>query len=103
MLTVRLTELEINQIIDAFKAVFFHSDKLWIFGSRIDDAAKGGDLDLYIECSLTEPDKIRDMKMDFHYLLIQKLGDQKIDIIIKFGDYHLPIYEIARKEGMRLV
>jgi hypothetical protein len=100
---VRLSEKEIQSIVDAFKAVFPPSDQLWIFGSRVDRTAKGGDIDLYIESQETDAGKIQAMELKFLDRMIMSIGDQKIDIVIKFGGFHLPIYDIARKEGVRLV
>lgn len=101
--SIRLTQTEINKIIQSFESAFPVGDKLWIFGSRVDPYARGGDIDLFIESQITDPDQIRERQADFHYLLMTGLGEQKIDIVIQFGDYELPIYDVARKEGVRLV
>jgi len=102
MHTIRLTNEEIEHIKNTFLIFFNPSDKLWIFGSRIDPQRKGGDIDLYIETNFTDPDKITDAKLNFLVSLKEKIGDQKIDVVIKFGDYEMPIYDYARKEGIRL-
>jgi len=73
-----------------------------LFGSRTDDAAKGGDIDLYIE--LPPEDYAYAKKLRFWCELIKQLGDQKIDVVInKLGvSPHLPIHEVARTKGIRL-
>lgn len=103
MKKIRLSEQEITLIKEAFTKLFPASDKLWIFGSRVKSKSKGGDIDLYIESKITEPEQINRIKFDFYDELILSLGDQKIDIIIKFGSHELPIYDVAKNEGVRLV
>lgn len=71
-----------------------------LFGSRLDDAAKGGDIDLYIEPAKQSIDEIVDGRLhalaDLHLLL----GDQKIDLVInRKAGRHLPIYDVACKTG----
>ncbi len=53
---------------------------MWLFGSRPDDATKGGDIDLYIE--LPVEDYVYAKKLRFWCELVKRLGDQKIDIVI---------------------
>lgn len=44
---MRLTKYEITSIKKAFKETFV-SGNIYLFGSRVDDSQKGGDIDLYI-------------------------------------------------------
>lgn len=44
---MRLEPYEIKVIQDSF-INNFHSVKIYLFGSRVDDTKKGGDIDLYI-------------------------------------------------------
>ncbi len=87
MKLVRLTDRERQQIREAVEEVssqlFFEWEEISLFGSRINFKAKGGDIDLYI--------KIKSNKLDFNLLQIKhklriafqdRLGDQKIDIVI---------------------
>nr|MBL0721603.1 nucleotidyltransferase domain-containing protein [Sulfurovaceae bacterium] len=45
---MRLMTQEKNAIIESFQEVF-KSGKIYLFGSRVDDSKKGGDIDLYIQ------------------------------------------------------
>ena len=45
---MRLKENEIIQIKQSFESVF-QTGKIYLFGSRIDDTKKGGDIDLFLE------------------------------------------------------
>ncbi len=99
---IRLQDCEISAIREAFVHLF-PGDKLWIFGSRVDPSKKGGDIDLYIETNCQDPAKIVDKRLNFLYEIQNKIGEQKIDVVVKFREFPLPIYQIARKEGIQLV
>jgi len=74
--------------------------KVWLFGSRIDDDKRGGDVDLYVEtqqpCSL--PIKLQLMSK------IQRLLDmRKVDLIIHVqGEALKDIGRTAMLEGEQL-
>lgn len=103
--SVRLDILEIENIISTFKMLFRKEDRLWIFGSRVDLNKKGGDIDLYIETNISDVKEINKARIDFITELYYKIGEQKIDVIVhKITDsFSLPIYDIAKQEGVRLV
>lgn len=100
---IRLSKEELKTICQTFTQFFLPNDTLWIFGSRVHPAKKGGDIDLYVETECQNADQILDMKLRFLAALKSKIGDQKIDVVIKFGNYSLPIYKIAKEEGIRLL
>ena len=99
---MRIASSEAKAIKGAASAVFGARAEVWLFGSRADDAKKGGDIDLYVE--LPPEDYSYEKKIRFWCELIRRLGDQKIDIVInKTGaSPHLPIHEIAKARGVRL-
>ena len=80
-------------------------DELWLFGSRADLSKKGGDIDLYIETHAKTVDEAIKRKTDFVWNLEQTIGEQKIDIVLNPLNfpYPLPIHEIAKIEGVRIV
>ena len=45
---MRLTEKEVKIIKESFAKFFQKEDSLWLFGSRVDDTKKGGDIDRHI-------------------------------------------------------
>lgn len=96
---MRLTVYEIETIIKLKNKYFDINDKIYLFGSRVDDNKKGGDIDLYIE----------PYHLDIHYyekkikflVELQKLiGQQKIDLLISQNKTR-PI-EIEAKKGIEL-
>ncbi len=46
---MRLSNFEINTIKSSAIDIFGHDSKIRLFGSRVDDTLKGGDIDLYIQ------------------------------------------------------
>jgi len=63
------------------KAIFyevFSSGEIYLFGSRLDDTKKGGDIDLYLEIN-EKPTLAK--KIKFLAKLKRILGEQKIDAI----------------------
>jgi predicted nucleotidyltransferase len=101
---VRLPENVIAAITKIFLEYFLPGDKIWLFGSRVDLGKRGGDIDLYVETNLESTLAVR-AQISFLSELKLKIGDQKIDLVLHLlsSDYELPIYEIAKKEGVRLV
>lgn len=102
---IRLKPQDLEQIIYAFKEVFAGDAHLWIFGSRVNPIAKGGDIDLYIETMLSDPKMLLRKKFTFVNKLYFALGEQKIDVVINMVaiSQPLPIYEVAKTEGVKLV
>jgi predicted nucleotidyltransferase len=90
---MRLNEQEITAIRESF-ILIFGSGSIYLFGSRIDDSKKGGDIDLYIEN--IPQNNIANKRIDFLISLKRKIGEQKIDIVINRND-NKPIYQIAKK------
>ena len=76
---MRLTKQEVQAIHGSFKEVF-KEGTIYLFGSRVDDGKKGGDIDLYIECETKE--NLSRKKIDFLVSLKRKIGEQKIDVVI---------------------
>jgi len=76
--------------------------EVYIFGSRVDDAKRGGDIDIYIETSLIE--NIFDAKLEFLTALHKAIGEQKIDLVIKKreSEHIYPIYEAAKNTGVKI-
>ncbi len=79
---MRLTSFEINSIKQTFNKVF-NNGQIYLFGSRVDDLKRGGDIDLYIDLDLQISTKVMiDLKSKFRVMLYDIIGEQKIDIVI---------------------
>jgi len=95
---MRLTKYEIETIRKVFLNVFEHG-RLYLFGSRIDDTKKGGDIDIYIEP--VDREKLLSKKINFLAQLKSYIGEQKIDIVIDRGEDRL-IDILAKEKGVLL-
>lgn len=106
MANVRLSDHDVNAIIDSFKKHFLPADHLWLFGSRADLTRRGGDIDLYIETTETDTKKAIDRETSFVSDLWERIGEQKIDVVLNvlaLKGEPLRIYEVARSTGIKLV
>lgn len=103
--SIRLSSFEINAIKEAFRKNFSSMDHLWLFGSRLDPNARGGDIDLYIETTLQSSQEVLNRRIIFLCDLYEKIGLQKIDVVLNLvsSEVYLPIYEIAKSEGILLL
>lgn len=101
---MRLDDRDVQIIRQSFASFFRPDDHLWLFGSRVDDTKKGGDIDFYIQTHLPAEDAYR-KRQDFVIDLWDKIGEQKIDVVVHLtdADFHLPIYDVAQQEGVILV
>lgn len=73
-----------------------------VFGSRLDDTAHGGDVDLMLE--LPEPvDNPALMAAQMSALVSRAMHGRKVDVLLSAPNLmRLPIHDIALKEGQLL-
>ena len=96
---MRLSKKEIQVILRATKEIYGEGVEIYLFGSRINDEKKGGDIDLLVRGSSERKGVLARIRMLAR--LKYFLGDQKIDII---GDHEdSPVAREALMTGIRLV
>lgn len=102
---VRLKPEYLDIIAMAFKNNFMPTDRLWIFGSRVNLQARGGDIDLYVETTDNNSESVYARKSKFISELWKNMGEQKIDVVLNMitDELSLPIYDVAIKHGVRLI
>lgn len=97
---MRLSETERAVIRDTVRELFGPQARVRLFGSRTDDAARGGDIDLLIEC----PEPLPDRAARTHRLVARlqmRLGDQRIDaLVVDPATPATPIVRVARHTGI---
>lgn len=98
---MRLKNEEINAVKQAALNYFGNNAKVYIFGSRVSDAKKGGDIDIYIETGISTDEYIKN-KIPFKLELYKKIGEQKIDVVVNNFTDEQYIYEVAKKEGVMI-
>jgi len=96
---MRLNTNEVKAITRTFKEVF-GDGRVYIFGSRVDDSKKGGDIDLYL-CPNEKFANLQKKKIEFLLKLEELLGEQKIDVVFELDKARL-IEEIAIQKGVEL-
>jgi len=96
---MRLSLFEIETIIKLKNKYYGKMAKIYLFGSRVDNSKKGGDIDLYIELNDIE-DHEYDKKIQFLVELKSIIGIQKIDLLISKDANRL--IELEAKKGIEL-
>jgi predicted nucleotidyltransferase len=95
---MRFKQTEVAAICESFRDVFSRG-AMYLFGSRVDDRKKGGDIDLLVVPEMKE--NAVEKKLDFLVRLKKMIGEQRIDVVIDTGKNRL-IDRNARKEGILL-
>lgn len=98
-MSVRLKDEAIGHIKRLALDIFASSD-VWIFGSRAKLEQKGGDIDIYLETDKKEG--VLKSKIVFLREFEKKFGEQKVDLIINNHESSKPIFEIAKKDGVKI-
>ena len=82
----------------SFQAVF-DEGRIFLFGSRVDDSKKGGDIDLFIETA--NKTNLFEKKIKFLAKIKRAIGEQKIDVVFNEDENRL-IEKEARKWAIQL-
>lgn len=96
---MRLSEIQRNHLQDTIHRHFGADAVTYVFGSRLDDDARGGDMDVFVETPIS---------VDFHLRALalaqlEELLALPVDLIVKdAADRERPIHRIARLSGERL-
>ncbi len=101
---MRLTPFERQALKAAAQNCFDAQVVVRLFGSRLDDSRKGGDIDLHIATQLTDPAQIARAHSRFLAQVYASMGEQKMDVLIDYPprQQELPVYRIAREQGLVL-
>lgn len=93
---MRLTDFEKSAILATVQQRD-RTARVYLFGSRVDDTQKGGDIDLLVMSDLLSADDKRSIKSTLYELI----GEQKIDLLIAADD-SAPFVKLALESGVKL-
>ena len=93
---MRLTDDQRQSVLDAIH-VADPAAQVWLYGSRVHDDARGGDIDLLV---LSPRIGLRE-KLDVLARLHRLLGEQKIDLTVAPDDSR-PFVRLALAQGLKL-
>lgn len=99
---MRLSSEQRAAIREEAHRVFGGDAEVRLFGSRVDDRARGGDIDLHIEAAGT-PGELLDRELHLRARLARRLGERRIDVVVHGRGQDLrSIDRHARDTGVRL-
>lgn len=94
---MRITEQQRKSMVEASTEIFGRNATIKLFGSRVDDSLRGGDIDLFIEINGVDPLK-RKKARQLISRITAKLGYVlPIDVVCKDDD---TVIERIHEEGM---
>lgn len=95
---MRLQETQIQAIKESFQEIF-HEGRISLFGSRVHDEKRGGDIDLFLE--VPNKDELFIKRIQFLARIKRRIGEQRIDVVFD-EDPTRPIEQEARKWAIPL-
>lgn len=102
---MRLNIKDIRAIEQTAREVFAPGSTVRLFGSRLDNKRRGGDIDLLVEPPVPPtPQELVEQRNRFIARLYRRLGERRIDVLIVPADLpdHRPVVETARRDGQLL-
>jgi predicted nucleotidyltransferase len=99
---MRLTAEQSKVILATTRELAGADASVRLFGSRLNDQLRGGDIDLLVECT-HRVDRPVWLAALITARLQQRLGDRKIDVLVIDPDTELEaVHRVARSEGQLL-
>lgn len=99
---MRLTPTQIEIIKSTAQTLLGDAVQVTLFGSRVHDELKGGDIDLMVETAQTIPDPAV-VAARLASRISRALQGRKVDVLLKAPNLlEQPIHRIASQEGILL-
>lgn len=101
---MRLTPTQHSAIRETAEEIFGPGVAIWLFGSRVDAQRRGGDIDLLIRPDPPTADSPTGVSLSARFVarLLCRIGEQRVDLVIKEPGDERPIVELAHRTGVRL-
>jgi predicted nucleotidyltransferase len=99
---MRITPEQIRVIRQGVAELAGEEASVWLFGSRLRDDARGGDVDLMVELNeaVAEPAQLA---ARLAVRVSRAMDGRKVDVLVKAPNLlFLPIHAVALAEGVRL-
>lgn len=102
--TMRLTDGQRLAIREAITRHFGAEARVQLFGSRVDDSRRGGDIDLLVEIQSLDPDSQEAVTRKLRAIaeIQSKIGERKVDLVIANATSEKEVVRQARKQGVRV-
>ncbi|WP_428357479.1 nucleotidyltransferase domain-containing protein [Methyloprofundus sp.] len=94
---MRLTNEEIATIKNSVLTLDVDAD-VYLFGSRVDDTKRGGDIDLLIKSTKLTRRDLRTIRGQF----FDSFGEQKVDLVLDAGDSNNAFINMIEPEAIKL-
>ena len=94
---MRLTQQQIDVLKNTIH-VLSPEAQLYLFGSRVDDTKRGGDIDLLVVSSTLTPKDLRALRIEFY----NHFGEQKLDVVLDDGSFSNPFHEHILQKAILL-
>jgi predicted nucleotidyltransferase len=82
---MRLGQEKIDLLKNKLK-ILSSNAKIYLFGSRVDDSKRGGDIDLLVVSDEITKKDLRILRVEF----FKHFGEQKLDIVLDDGEFKNP-------------
>lgn len=99
---MRLTPQQASDIRTLVAQLAGSTARVSLFGSRVRDDARGGDVDLLLEVD-SAVDEPAQLAARLAAMVSRSMQGRKVDVLIKAPNLlHLPIHTVALAQGLRL-
>jgi predicted nucleotidyltransferase len=101
---MRLEPEQIKAIKQTVGEIVGKDSEVYLFGSRIDDTQRGGDIDLLVEGrEPMDPDTRLNQRIALKSRLYRLLGEQKIDLVIHYPNMPMTAFQkMIKKTAIHL-
>jgi len=99
---MRLTDYQAKRIKEIVTEKLGPEARVWLFGSRVDDNAKGGDIDLMVSVPY-DVESAASVTGSVVVPIVRLFEGRKTDLILEAPNLKSqPIHEIAKTQGIEL-